>query len=272
MSVSAMSADNKVTTRNSAKSGKPEAPEPASLQSIDDKLNSIINILRKHTDDIQDIKKEQKDLAASIELCHTNISDVKQLVTEQGSKITACEDELVRVNEENQRLWKELKSTKKELSDLEQYSHRNNLIIYGIPEDKNENIQHVMRRLAVTLQFENWSSSLMDAVHRMGKATQTQPRPIIVKFVSRLDKDDFWNKRKVRRNLRATDLGYSSENSIYINESLTPANRELLKMTREAAKQKGYNQVWTTNCSIFVRREKGSPAIKITSSTDLQRM
>ncbi|KAG8259610.1 hypothetical protein J6590_008645, partial [Homalodisca vitripennis] len=80
----------------------------------------------------------------------------------------------------------------------------------------------------------------MDAVHRMGKATQTQPRPIIVKFVSRLHKDDFWNKRKVRRNLRATDLGYSSENSIYINESLTPANRELLKMTREAAKQKGY--------------------------------
>ncbi|XP_046683537.1 uncharacterized protein LOC124369553 [Homalodisca vitripennis] len=194
MSVSAMSADNKVTTRNPAKSGKPETPEPASLQSIDDKLNSIINILRKHTDDIQDIKKEQKDLAASIELCHTNISDVKQLVTKQDSKITACEDEL------------------------------------------------------------------------------TQPRPIIVKFVSRLDKDDFWNKRKVRRNLRATDLGYSSEKSIYINESLTPANRELLKMTREAAKQKGYNQVWTTNCSIFVRREKGSPVIKITSSTDLQRM
>ncbi|KAG8320061.1 hypothetical protein J6590_077193 [Homalodisca vitripennis] len=187
-----MSADNKVMTRNSAKSGKPETPEPASLQSIDDKLNSI-NILSKH-----DIKKEQKDLAASIELCRTNISDVKQLVTKQDSKITACEDELVRVNEENQRLWKELRSTKQELRDLEQCSHRNNLIIYGIPEDKNENIQHVMRRLAVTLQFENWSSSLMDAVHRMGKATQTQPRPIIVKFVSRLDKDDFWNKRKVR--------------------------------------------------------------------------
>ncbi|KAG8259609.1 hypothetical protein J6590_008644 [Homalodisca vitripennis] len=75
------------------------------------------------------LKKEQKDLAASIELCHTNISDVKQLVTKQDSKITACEDELVRVNVESQRLWKELKSTKQELRDLEQYSHRNNLII-----------------------------------------------------------------------------------------------------------------------------------------------
>lgn len=267
-----MTDTTKVTTRNSAKSVKPETPEPATLQSIDDKLNSILNILGKHTSDITEIIKEQKDLSTSIELCHANVSDVKQLITNQDMKIANCEEELGRVKEENQRLSGELKRMTQEVRDLEQYSHRNNLLLYGIPEEKNENIHHVLRRLAATLQFESWSTSRIDAVHRMGKATQSQPRPIIIKFVSRLDRDDFLNKRKVRRNLRATDLGFSSENPIYINESLTPANRVLLKMTRDAAKKKGYDHVWTANCSIYVRRERGSPAIRIITSSDLQRL
>lgn len=272
LSVNAMTDQGKVSTRNSAKSGKPETPEPATLQSIDSKLNSILDILGKHTHDISEIIKEQKDLSASIEMCHENVSDMKKLITTQDSKITNCEEELSRVKDNNIKLTGELNNMKEEIRALEQYSHRNNLLIYGIPEDKNENINHVLRRLAASLQFEGWSTNLIDAVHRMGKATQSQPRPIIVKFVSRLDRDDFLNKRKIRRNLKATDLGFSSENSIYINESLTPANRELLKMTKEAAKQKGYTHVWTANCSIFVRRERGSPAIKITTSKDLHRL
>jgi hypothetical protein len=262
-------AESKVVTRNTAKSNKPEATEQPTLVSIDEKLNSILNILGKHSDVISEIKKEQHDMSESIELCHKNISDFTKIVSNQGVKIAECEKELLRMNNEVIKLSSELKKSKQEVNELEQYSHRNNLIIYGIPEDKGENIQHVLRRLANALQFAEWSPSLVDAVHRMGKSNQSQPRPIIIKFVSRLVKEEFWIKRKVKRNLKATDLGFSSENSIYINESLTHANRELLRMTRVAARQKGYTQVWTSNCSIFVRREKGSQLIKITSTNDI---
>lgn len=272
LSVSAMAENSKVTTRNTAKSGKSDTTEPPSLQTIDDKLNSILSILGKHTSDISDIKREQTDMCTSIELCHENINDVKKLITDQDLKISNCEGELLHVKEENSKMSRDLKKMERDIRDLEQYSHRNNLIIYGIPEDKGENIYYVMRRLAHALQFINWSENLIDAVHRMGKTTDSKPRPIIIKFVSRLDKEVFLNKRKVRRNLKATDLGFSSENLIYINESLTPANRELLKKTRETAKQKGYTMVWTANCSIFVRREKGAPAVKITSTEDLNCM
>lgn len=65
----------------------------------------------------------------------------------------------------------------------------------------------------------------------MGKAlesnTESKLRSIIIKFVSRLVKEGFLKERKVRRNLKAIGLGFSSENRIYINESLTLANREL---------------------------------------------
>lgn len=263
----------KVTTRQTAKL-KSDTTEstPPSLQSIDTKLNSILTLLEKNTNDISDIRKEQIDMGESIELCHNNIKDIKQFMTSQDLKITKCEDDIVRTNEETFKISRLVNKVENDIQDLEQYSHRNNLIVYGIPEEKNENILHVMRRLAGALQFEDWSTSLMDAVHRMGKISESRPRPIIIRFVSRLNKDIFLNKRKVKRNLKASDLGYSSENSVYINESLTSANRTLLKMTRDVARTRGYSQVWTANCTIFTRRDKESPAIKIVSVKDLDRM
>ncbi|KAG8248912.1 hypothetical protein J6590_030932 [Homalodisca vitripennis] len=74
----------------------------------------------------------------------------------------------------------------------------------------------------------------------------------------------------MKHHLRASDFGYGNDNSVYINESLTPANRALLRLTREAAMQKNYTQVWTNNCKIFVRKEKGkAPVIKISSAEDI---
>jgi hypothetical protein len=263
-----------MTTRSAAAKSKTgnDTPEPASLQTIDDKLNSILGILEKNTNDISDIRQEQKDMCASIELCHSEISDVKNIVTNQDLKITKCEEELSRVKEENGKLLKKLCKLENNVREMEQYSHRNNLIIYGIPEQNGENLDHFIRRVANAIQFPDWSSNLVDAMHRMGNATESKPRPIIIKFTSRLQKEEFLKKRKVHRNLKATDLGYSSENSIYVNESLTPANRELLRMAREAAKTKSYSHVWTANCAIFVRRGPGAPAKRIKSAEDLNQL
>lgn len=261
-------------TRGAAKSDRePTTMEPPTLQGIDDKLNTILGMLDKNSSDINDIKKEQRDLGTSIELCHNNISDLKNMFGEQNLKISNCEEDIVKLKQENNKLNGLVLGLKDDLNNMEQYSHRNNLVIYGIPEEKSENIFNILRRLAHILHFPDWSNNLVDAVHRMGHTTPHNPRPIIIKFVSRLARDEFLAKRKVKRNLRAAELGYSSENLIYVNESLTTANRELLRMTRETAKQKNYSQVWTSNCSIYVRKERGkSPVIKITSVRDLSNL
>lgn len=90
-----------------------------------------------------------------------------------------------------------------------------------------------MRHLAV--------SKLDRYCQRMDKTTESKPRPVIINFVSRHYKEEFLNERKVLRNLKATDLGFNSEHLIYIDESLTPANRELLKKTLETV------MMWTAN-------------------------
>lgn len=278
-----MPADSsKVVTRGALKSQNEvtddtataqQQPATATIQSVDDKLNTIMKLLQSNTSDIKEMKTEQRELGTSIELCHTNISELKDLIKTQDTKIVHCDSEIQRLSDENINLHSKVNSLEIEIKNLEQYSHRNNLVIYGIPEDKNENIHNVMRRLSTAIQFPNWSINIVDAVHRMGKGNSKDPRPIVVKFISRMDRDEFLMKRKVRRHLKAKDLGFSSENSVYINESLTSYTRELLKLTKIKAKEKNYTQVWTSNCVIFVRKERGKgDFIKVRTVNDLDKM
>ncbi|KAG8264927.1 hypothetical protein J6590_106717, partial [Homalodisca vitripennis] len=61
----------------------------------------------------------------------------------------------------------------------------------------------------MAINFKNWSTNIVDAAHRMGTVGEDGERPIIVKFISRLDKDEFLQKRKAKKHLRAADLGYA---------------------------------------------------------------
>lgn len=263
---------SKVTTRAASRSDSDN--DQVSMQQLDEKLDSILNILKKNTDDIQEIKNEQKELRHSIEFCHASINDLKKITDDQDTKINYCNTNIKLIIEREDKLSSEVKHLRRDLNAVEQYSHRNNLIVYGVPEEASENIHAVIRRLASALQFPEWSSRLLDAAHRMGKRGEQGPRPIIIKFLSRFDKEEFLKKRRVRRNLKAKDLGFGSEHPIYVNESLTSSTRGLLKFTRQAAKDKNYEQVWTSNCTIFVRKTRGSnsPAIKILSSVDLEKL
>lgn len=269
-------------TRQMSKSSEDNI-EP-SLLSIDKKLNAIISALETTNSDIKDIRKEQGELAASVEFCHSHIRELVGSMKEQDVKINSCVSEVECLRNENGQLTRRVNGLEQQINECEQYSHRNNLIVYGVPQDSKENILHVIMRLAKAIRFEGWSDKLVDAAHRMGQREKEKDdkvkedkedkedyvKPIIIKFVSRLDRDIFLQKRKVKRNLLASDLGFASENIVYVNESLTPANRKLLLKTREVAKKKGYEYIWTFNCSIFVRKSTGAPAKKILREGDLE--
>lgn len=258
---------NSRPTRNSSKS---DDNDP-SLLSIDKKLNSIISTLETTRADIKDLHAKQGELAMSVEFCHNSIKDMVDSMKKQELRIEGCEREVECVKSTSVSLASQVKVIERHVNDIEQYSHRNNLIVYGIPENNNEKVLSVIKRLAEVINFRNWSSNVVDAAHRMG-SKEGNSRPIIIKFVSRLDRDDFLQCLKTKRNLRASDLGYSSDSNVYVNESLTPANRRLYQKTRDAAKVKGYEFVWTYNCSIYTRKSTGQPARKIQHEEDLENL
>ena len=121
----------------------------------------------------------------------------------------------------------ELSEVKAKANDNEQYSRRNNIRIFGLGEENNENCYDVVLRLCDELNLDVKRNEL-DRVHRVGRARNmtlsssnpVHPRPMIVKLTGHQSKLKFMKAKKhLRRN-------------VSIKEDLTRENYELLKYVK----------------------------------------
>lgn len=78
------------------------------------------------------------------------------------------------------------------------------------------------------------SRMVFEVAHRMGRRGEHGLRPTIIKFLSWFDKEEFFKKRRVWRNLKATlpqiwivQFEFVSDNSIHVNESPTSSKRSV---------------------------------------------
>lgn len=178
----------------------------------------------------------------------------KELLSKIRSEIIAeYKEELQALNEKVVQLEANLAASRNEMKkhtdELEQYSRRNNVRIFGVPEDRNENIGTVVSNFCKEKLHLDISPQLMDSCHRLpGK--ESLHRPIIVKFVSHATKLAVLSKKK---ELKGTKL--------VIREDLTKTRNFLLK---EAAKKFGSRSVWSNNGKVFAKVDK-----KITIITSL---
>jgi len=120
--------------------------------------------------------------------------------------------------------------------DLESYSRRNNIRVYGINETTNEDttqqfVDICKQKMGITI-----NKTSIDRCHRL-KHGKVGSRPIIVKFSNSTARDTvFFNKTK----LKGT--------SIVIREDLTKLKNDVYK---EACKTLGRKNVWTTNSKVY---------------------
>lgn len=138
-----------------------------------------------------------------------------------------------------------------QLNAIEQYSRRNNVRIFGIPEDskptengQNSNessettTQKVVAQLNEKIQGLNLQVGDIDIAHRLGKVTDGFTRPIIVKFVARQKRNHVMTNRK---QFKGTD--------IFINEDLTNINQKVLMTIKKTLSEK--EAAWSWDGKIF---------------------
>ena len=110
--------------------------------------------------------------------------------------------------------------------DLEEYTRKFNLEVYGIPEEGEENTEQIILDLAKCLNVDLIPEDI-DISHRMKKGN-IQPRPIIVRFSNYYSKERmYYNRRKLHKvNVRESLRGAEK---VYINENLTAQRASLFK-------------------------------------------
>lgn len=194
-------------------------------------------ILKKLADSVADIvisKFEQK-LDALVNRCSSMESKITQLENEKGV-------------------------LSKKLEDQEQYSRRNSIRVFGLPENKDEDIEHAVLAVFNTKMQASCKPEHIDRVHRVGRRPinndNTKSRPVIVKFISYKYRDIVF---KNKRTLRGT--------GITIKEDLSTTRLSLLKST---ADKFGYRNVWTLDG--VVRVSHNGQKIAINSTADLEKL
>lgn len=230
------------------------------------------------------MEKLEKILDEKLSPLSEQLKEALAMVKLLNTKYEKMEETLVVLQEENKALKEEhaslkaqvlssandLKSVQKSLNDLEQYTRRDSVEIRGIPlpeesqeEDTNEIVLQLSQKMGIPLERKDISVS-----HRIRSRSLVDPA-IIVKFVRREVRERLYRARKRLKSITTADFGFSVEKKIFINESLTPKNKELFKDCLRFKKDNSFKFLWTNAGKIFLRRNADSPVILINSSVDI---
>ena len=234
------------------------------------------------------------NLNSTVQELMNTVSFISKKYDEIIEKVAKIEDEKREILDENKKMKSEilnmsneLKAVKESCNTLEQYSRRDCVELRGIPieegtlhEDTNNIVIKVSEAMGLNVRKEDISVSHRLPVSRFEptqRRTRSRPgtyntSPIIIKFVRRDVRERFYSARKNLRDKSARDLVYHNDTKIYIVESLTQKNRELLKECIKAKNDLKFKFTWTISGRIMMRKEVDSPAIHIRSHADLKNL
>ncbi|KAG8296954.1 hypothetical protein J6590_045797 [Homalodisca vitripennis] len=175
---------------------------------------------------IQELSSEHKssikDFNKSYEAMNEKLDENTVALKNQTEKILQYLEKIDNLTAENKALKEKINFLEERLDESEQYSRRNCV------EDTGN---------------ASWKQ-------RWKKPNFKDPPGIIVKFVRRIDADALLTKRRAKRDFSTRHVGLPSDNTIYVNESLTPARRRLLALAREERKRLGYKWLWAIGISV----------------------
>ncbi|XP_026327656.1 uncharacterized protein LOC113235949 [Hyposmocoma kahamanoa] len=239
-------------------------------------IKTILHDFNKFKETVDSMGDKQKALEVEVTALQTSMQFIadKQddamkkidCVTRYTKKIESLETQLNEVKRDNEAL-------RADVNSAEQRERLMNLEIIGIPEAKDENLENIIVKLSNYVGADLSRDDIVH-VHRVTPRIKTQGRPrvIVVKFKTRLIRDNILSRaRKIP--LKTDKLQFEGEvRSVYVNEQLTFVNKQLLKKCKEAAKLKMYQYVWVKNGRIFIRKNDVSPAIPIMKAENLSRI
>ena len=103
-----------------------------------------------------------------------------------------------------------------------------------------------------------------ELIHINSGASHTMPSKrgdgkniAVCKFISRKTKYDILNAKKSARDFKIKDQ------SVFINEHLSPHNRNLFALAAQKKREYRYKYLWTKEGHVFMRKEERSPVLKI---------
>ena len=254
-------ADNVISVKN----------ELSSLTQITSEIKSEINLLRSEQLLIKqrvsklDVKCE--GMSGQIDSLKDSVQFVSNDQNDICKKVTQIEQQI----KETVNLSPIVTELVVKIDHLEQSARNNNIELCNIPERRNENLLSLMQNIGSVIKYNIQQSDII-SIHRVPHAHQqnNMPKNIIVKFATRVMRDNILSAHRLCKGLTTEQLGMSgTSQQIYMHEHLTLKNKLLFRECREAAKKHNYKFLWVKHGTILVREKEAARAFAIRNSRDI---
>ncbi|KAJ0174708.1 hypothetical protein K1T71_009816 [Dendrolimus kikuchii] len=225
-------------------------------ENMDKRLSKVENYQSLHSENISDVKVTCEFLSQQHITLSTRVSDIEH-------DVKACDQNYILIS-----------SLENKIDTLEQHARQCNVEITNLPERRNENLISLILNIGKVIKCSVTQSDII-AIHRVPHAHPgcTRPKNIVIKFISRILRDNFLSSFRLAKNITTAQLDIQgSPQSIFINEHLTLKNKMLFRECRETAKRHGYKYVWVRHATILVRESDTSPIFAIKSQNDISRI
>ena len=214
------------------------------------------------------IRRLQEALAPALEAA------VSRALEQRDAKIAALEEKLAATSDCLATTKERLKVVERELEHVGLESRKNCLLLNGVPELPDEDIDGLVLDVAKAAGITVHAGDL-DRSHRLGsqRGTIDRPRAILVKLLSHKKRQQLYSVRKELSAHRVRDhpvLTPQVLQEVFMADFLTTKNQTLLYICRQLKRR---NQLWaaySTNGRIKVRMGEDQPARNITDISDLQ--
>ncbi|XP_046688024.1 uncharacterized protein LOC124373690 [Homalodisca vitripennis] len=198
--------------------------------------------------------------------------EIEQITT----MLRIIQDENSKLKKGNAELRSAVSNLEVRVRSIEQYSRKQNIEIDGISETQREDIYAVLNDVGKAIGVELKKEKVV-AAHRVPTFNKKSMPPrflLVVRFTSYDEKDEWINGFKRVRPLMADKINpnFNSSTRVFVNEHVSPENKQLLSKTKEAAREKNYKYVWSRDGRIFVRRSEGEKCKRIDLSSDLEKL
>lgn len=218
--------------------------EPAWAKKLIDKIEQVGKDFSKLE---ERFNKKLEGIEKSITFMSSEFDDFK-------TNISKLQNEMESLKNENRQLKEEIYNNTDAILDSKCRSMRDNLLIHGIDENKNEECEETVRNFLETKLGIDTKCVEIERSHRIGKYQKEKKRPIVTKFLRFKDKE---NIKRCSYKLKGTAFGVSDQFPKEINEK-----RSILRKVEKDEKANGrpaflsVDRLYTPGWCFFVKDGK----------------
>ncbi|XP_058980216.1 uncharacterized protein LOC131803151 [Musca domestica] len=203
------------------------------------------------------LDETREDMNKNVSTLTTQILDLYERDRERSEQIQ-------KLNEKDQERCAQIQILNQRIEKLEQKALNKNIEISNV---KNMNIE--VSELVAKIVEKTGVQICNSDIERTVKIDKKNK--IIIEFSSISKKREVM--KKINRHRLQVCQGVDEggiENTIFLNDELTPHNRRLLWMTKTRAKECKWKFVWVRNGCIYARKNENSRFILINNTADLE--